>query len=353
MILNNNSYLSASVAGSLFTDGRRGVVVVVKGSWSIPSDGSEPKLLDAKAHMPIQAVDAHTGDPATTAMVFESDYANTKPFCDVLVEGVAYAPEGKAAKRVEVSLELGSIHKSFVVTGPRVWKRAMMGASLSEPKPFLTQHISYDIAFGGTDLTHQEKDNIKACLANPVGLGFMPNFKSGDIEGLPGPQTEESGNPISSTSKTYAPQGFGPIGRGWQPRVNFAGTYDQHWSENLRPDLPKDFDERYYQCAPQDQQTEHLQGGERCTLKGMSERGELSFTIPPLNHHVVVTDDTGATHLLPARADTLTIEPELNRFSIVWRSQYGTNRSPADIKAVDVWPDPPPDSSDNSGSESQ
>ena len=43
---------------------------------------------------------------------------------------------------------------------------------------------------------------------------------------------------------------FGPVGRSWQPRIRWAGTYDQKWMDEKFPFLPEDFDERYYQCRP-------------------------------------------------------------------------------------------------------
>ena len=52
----------------------------------------------------------------------------------------------------------------------------------------------------------------------------------------------------------YAPVAFGPLGRGWPLRARFGGTYDDKWLKDDFPFLPKDFDERYYQAAPEDQQ---------------------------------------------------------------------------------------------------
>ena len=47
---------------------------------------------------------------------------------------------------------------------------------------------------------------------------------------------------------------FGPVGRGWHPRLGYAGTYDQNWLDNVFPFLPADFRDDYYQAAPADQQ---------------------------------------------------------------------------------------------------
>ena len=47
---------------------------------------------------------------------------------------------------------------------------------------------------------------------------------------------------------------FGPMGRGWPGRIEYGGTYDQNWIDNIFPFLPPDFDDRYFQMAPPDQQ---------------------------------------------------------------------------------------------------
>ena len=46
------------------------------------------------------------------------------------------------------------------------------------------------------------------------------------------------------------------MGRGWPGRIEYGGTYDQNWIDNVFPFLPADFDDRYYQMAPPDQQTD-------------------------------------------------------------------------------------------------
>jgi len=50
--------------------------------------------------------------------------------------------------------------------------------------------------------------------------------------------------------------------RNWEPRYKLAGTYDQKWLDDVFPFLPADFDERYYQAAPEDQQVPWLKGGD-------------------------------------------------------------------------------------------
>ena len=72
--------------------------------------------------------------------------------------------------------------------------------------------------------------------------------------GAPVSNTEEISDPVRDPGGRYRPMAFGPIGRGWPSRIRYAGTYDQNWIDNVFPFLPDDFDTRYFQCAPEDQQ---------------------------------------------------------------------------------------------------
>ncbi|CAM3609949.1 hypothetical protein VA7868_03562 [Vibrio aerogenes CECT 7868] len=332
MELHNASKLQASYASALFKDGRSGIVMIAKGSWPIKApENTRPCLLPESEALPIQETDTFTGEPGLSAPVYENDFPSVKPFCDVIMHACAHAPQGKSAEQVQVGLEVSNIAKFFVVTGACKWTK---WASLTPPQPFTAQPVSYDLAFGGTDLTQQDKGQVKVCMANPVGRGFMPLHPFKAIEGKPGPQTHETGKPVVDPSLNYAPQSFGPIARNWAPRHQFGGTYDQHWIEQVRPFLPDDFDERFYQCAPPDQQTAYLQGGETVTLHGVSPEGTLTFKIPENAVYMAVIDHHGTEHVLSPQADTLIIEPELNRFSIVWRANWPVHRTPEEVDTI-------------------
>ena len=50
---------------------------------------------------------------------------------------------------------------------------------------------------------------------------------------------EDLRRPIRTLGDRYVPQGFGFIAPHWEPRVGFAGTYDEAWQKNRAPHLPK------------------------------------------------------------------------------------------------------------------
>ena len=95
------------------------------------------------------------------------------------------------------------------------------------------------------------------------------------------PNVEDPNHLIGSWSDRPAPAGFGVIASHWQPRVGYAGTYDEHWMKTRQPLLAEDLDDRYFQCAPLDQQApQWLRGGEAVVLLKLTPAGELRFTLP-------------------------------------------------------------------------
>jgi hypothetical protein len=278
--------------------------------------------------------DTFTGEPGLSAPVYESEYSPVKPRCDVLLLGSAYAPYGMPAERVRVSLRVGQLHKQFDVVGNRVWRGDMFGATATESEPFMVMPISYDAAFGGVDNLNPDPSKYEAYLANPIGRGFYPKSKGKQIDGRPLPNTEEPGSPVSTPNGAYHPMGYGPIGRSWRPRSQYAGTYDQNWIDNVFPFLPDDFDERYYQCAPFDQQMDYLQGDEEVTLLNLTPQGRTAFRLPKREVPVTFYFRNYEEREVDAVGDTLIIEPDLGRFVILWRASLPLRKNMFEVAQV-------------------
>ena len=273
MELLNATGMPAGYTLGMQPDGRELLVVVVKGTFVIPQDGGEATL--AKEQVPLFEADSFTGEPGFSAPLYESDYAPYKPRCDVLLNGSAYAPGGKPATHVCVSLQVDSLSKSFDVVGNRVWKKRFCIIKSTKPESFTIMPISYNNAFGGVDNTHKKEKKHRAYFRNPVGIGFHSNHKAQFVRNRPLPKTEEPGKRIKKPDAKYNPMSFGPIGRSWPPRLTYAGTYDDDWLENVFPFLPANFDDTYYQSAPIDQQIEYLRGGEEVVLSNLTPQGTV------------------------------------------------------------------------------
>lgn len=317
-------------------EGRDHCVIVVKGTFTLDEQGT-PIL--AEEQVPFVYADAHYGDPGETAIQYECDFAHFKPRCDVLVVGSAYAPDGQPAKRVRVSLAVGSVNKSFEVVGDRVWDKILLSVTPSEPKPFLSMPITYDRAFGGVDIDAKNPDKIRTYTLNPVGVGYYPLTKRKARVGKPLPNTQQSRCRISSTTGKYKPMSFGSIGRNFAARVPFAGTYDKNWLDNICPFLPPDFDPMYFQSAPADQQVPHLRGGEPVRCINMNPQGGFEFSVPrvevPILYRFRDKDISGEPKI-----DTLIVEPDQDRFILIWRASTPVGRKLNALREIVVGREP-------------
>ena len=110
------------------------------------------------------------------------------------------------------------------------------------------------------------------------------------------------------------------IGRNWKARYPYAGTYDQNWIDNIFPFLPADFDERYYQAAPEDQQTGYPEGGEEVQLLNLTPVGRTRFLLPTVDVPVVFFRRNQDPEHHQAVLDTVVIEPDLGRVLMTWRA---------------------------------
>ena len=148
-----------------------------------------------------------------------------------------------------VALQVGSLTKSFNVVGNRTYKAGLLYRTVGEPEPFTVMPISYNNAFGGVDKPDEDPKTHQWYPLNHAGVGYHPGVLPKALDGKPLPNTEEIGHAVSKSNGSYKPMAFGPVGRSWQPRIKWAGTYDKKWLDETFPFLPGDFDERYFQCT--------------------------------------------------------------------------------------------------------
>ncbi|MCA8017961.1 DUF2169 family type VI secretion system accessory protein [Burkholderia metallica] len=197
-------------------------------------------LVLAQEQKPLATSDRFHGEPNQSSVAEESDLAPYKPLCDVLINGTAYAPQGRPVPRFAagvriVSTPMGSdggagvtttkvlLDRSLSVTGPRYFaRRSMLGRSmnrlvkiallgivrpadwcLTPPEPIAALPMRYEYAWGGQcrvdaqdpaakrvpkasrlddkqQGAHPDQVNVPvahtACEDNPVGLGFAERW---------------------------------------------------------------------------------------------------------------------------------------------------------------------------------
>jgi len=333
MQLLNETGMQAAYTMGLDSDGRESLVVVAKGSFSFP-EKQQGVIQPSATPVPLIEADTFTGEPGFSAPLFEADFVPVKQACDVIVTGSAHAPNQKPVEMVQVGYKIGNHSKVINVFGERYWLTAAAGYTISKPKPFVTMPVTYDIAFGGVDRFHSDEKNHDAYMPNPVGKGFHCHISDETVDGTPAPQTEAQDQPITKPDGQYKPMSFGVAGRGWQPRLGFGGTYDDAWLDTQFPFLPHDFDKRYYQCAPEDQQIPFPAGGETVLLLNLTPEGQCQFTLPTIDVPVVFFKKKAERVETKAVLDTIVINADTRIVTLSWRASIELTNNIFEIPQV-------------------
>ena len=273
------------------------------------------KLSLAEKQLPVTLADEYHGKPGASSIKTPSDISLIKPAADVLLLGTAYPPGGRPTSQMDVTLAVGPVRKTVRVFGDRVWQKGGVGHGISRPAPFERMPLVWERAFGGLDQVEGEQ---RGEPRNPVGAGYRARDGDTPLHGLRLPNLEDPEDLISSWKQTPAPAGFAPLAPQWEPRKSFAGTYDERWQAERAPYLPDDFDARFFQLAPPDLVVSSLHPGDWVQVQGASTSGMLRFQLPPVRIEITYVTD-GAPQPVPAKLDTLVIEPDQQRVVLVWR----------------------------------
>lgn len=335
MNLTNQTDMIAGHTLGLDKTGREFVIAVIKGTFQIPRDPlAEPSL--ASKQLPLITADEFSGEPGFSAPTFEMDFAQRKPRCDVLLMGSAYAPGNRPVERVTIRVQVGSMQKGFDVVGDRVWQAGAFTLGMSRPKLFTVQPFSYDRAFGGVDRAKGDPLTYRWYPTNHAGIGWHEYLDTQFLDGTLLPNTEETNNPIKKPNGSYRPMAMGPIGRAWLPRVSYGGTYDQKWKDEKAPFLPDDFDEHYFQSTVEDQQIGYPAGGESVSLINLTPEGRTEFKLPNVTLPVLFLKRNGEHQETEAIVDTILLDPDHRRFSLVWRARLALRRNPFEVREIIV-----------------
>jgi hypothetical protein len=289
-------------------DGGEIWLVALKCTFDILEDGST-RISDDQP--PVTRAPVYHGEPGASSIKYETDLVLTKTTTDITLLGNACAPPGQSVTQMDVGFRVGQVQKWLRVYGDRVWETLRP----SVPKPFSRMPLVYERAYGGVDphSRHPERDWEPF---NPVGVGFVT---SGNLKGRAVPNIVY---PDDADRDRPRPAGFGPVASHWRPRVGFAGTYDDRWQQTRQPLLPEDFDDRFFQCAPADQQAPgFMRGGEPVALRGMSLRGPIDFMLPRVfpGFETRFFDGSRKVHTM-RQLHSIILEPEQPRVSLVWHS---------------------------------
>lgn len=296
--LENRTPFAAATHVQLDAEGQEVLLVMISASFEDPA--GEGTLAVAKDQLPVAFADDPLADRPLSSTRHEADIAPEKPACEVIVLGNAHAPGGQPAASVDVGLQAGPIRKVLTVTGDR----AVVAGGASAPQPFRRMPLNWERAYGGA------LDDGSCDPRNPAGIGWK-DARSAD----PAILTDLPNIAYKGDEGTVRPAGFAPVGRGWQPRLGLAGTYDDAWLASQWPLPPKDFDPRHNLSAPPDQWAEALPPGTAVTLVNMTPDGRWAFRLPALRAplRLIYADRVDSAALTP---DTVILEPEIRRVTL-------------------------------------
>ena len=122
---------------------------------------------------------------------------------------------------------------------------------------------------------------------------------------------------------TSRPAGFGPIPPHWQPRLRYAGTYDEAWQRDRYPLYPTDLDDRFFLCSPEDQRPNRVppRRGVGGTAQPDAGRATRASRCPGW-HSASRRSSAAATGCSTAgQLHTVILEPDVPRVILVWRTE--------------------------------
>ncbi len=324
----NRTPFSTAIAVLPDLEGVDTLYVAVKAAFEIRPE----RLRVAATHPPVTMADEYWGEPGESSVKYAAEMHPPKPATDVVVVGDAHAPGGKPSPRFGAAFSVGRLKKLVQVHGERVWRVGAVSATPSTSIPVARVPLVWERAFGGRhDLGG---GRFLAEMRNPVGVGFRGKRGIPEMNGTRVPNLEDPRHPIDALGASPVPAGVGFVAPAWEPRISFAGTYDDRWRKERAPYFPADFDARFFQAAPPDQiYPGHLAGGEPVELLNLSPAGVQKFKVPICELEVAVW--IGGLVERPAmRIETLVLEPDKGRFSLLWKGALRCDKQALRVEQV-------------------
>jgi hypothetical protein len=322
MRIENHTPFSAAWLVLLDKQAAEQLIFVVKASYVIGADG---RLEITKQPEMIRPVDEFHGDPGKSSIRYEAELGPVKLATDVALVGSAVAPQ-PGTTEMAVAFRVGPLSKQVKVFGERRWKKSLLGLSSSRPLPFERISLTYENACGGSDASHPDPKHHACDPANPVGRGFRARKSELNFADTLLPNIEAPDRLLRQPGADLSPQGFGFIGRDWQPRVKYVGTYDQKWMEERLPLLPLDFDERFHNAAaPGLVANGFLKGDEVVEVIGCTASRQLRFSLPNPQLAAAAVSGRGVEPLA-MNLNTVLVDTDAMKLHLLWKGKLNVHR---------------------------
>jgi hypothetical protein len=315
-------------------DGGEELVAVLKATYVLEA-GAEPRIAEADEQDPIQPVDLYAGEPGLSGLLAEGELIPPKPATDVLLSAHAVAPRGHATS-MRVGIQVGSRAQQAIVYGDRHVVQSLGVRRLSAPQPFARIPLIWENAFGGTDLSPKRPKHHAWHPQNPVGKGFFARHSRLASDGAPAPNIDDPSRPYGPRAGRLHAVGFRPVAPHWEPRRNFAGTYDEAWLQSQAPFAPFDFDAQFHCTAPGGLRgRDRLVGGETCLVFGTTPEGMLQFRLPVVEPRFRMVFPKMARRI-EAQLDTVHVDTDRMRLQLIWRGALSAHGRVDSLIAIEA-----------------
>jgi len=309
-----------------------------------------------------------------------------KPFTDIILKGKAYNSQNSSS--FQASIEIAKQNVDMQIIGNRKVSKNDRGKFVfSEPELIDEIPLEYQYAYGGKDLLAEkpirdqfEQEKSLSFLGeifdplegspfryprNPAGKGYIIEAHDETIESLELPNIEDPYNLLTPDTllcpspldwyKMPVPRCTNWISPGWFPRVAYFGMYPlpngldedvyeikKKWADkdvlNSQVDVNKaKFSFRACNGASLGLQSAHLTGGQQCRLINIHPlKQEFIFTIPKEIPIIKVDGRNGKLLSTDPVLQTIIIEPELEKLTLVWRGSGKALRpySPEELETM-------------------
>ena len=326
-LFNETTFPSFLARAQLAYDDLLQAVVVMKATYDTSPTG-EPRL--AETQLPL-----HLEDQSSELGALETEIVPAKAWCDLAVFGNARSRSPKRPiKRMQVSLRIGKFSRAVLVTGDRVWERALGRLRPSEPRPFTELPLTYARAYGGTARQQAGDETVEAgYFANPHGRGYVVQREA--VAGIPLPNIEEIDQPVRSWQDRPLPAGMAPLERSSVLRGQRGITVDLE-KQMARVDAAAFCSSHPRMCLPA---YPHGEAGE---LGGVSFDGIWRFRLPTFRYEIRI-DLGGARYRLPLTPDTIYLRAEERRIVVVARGAFVYQFRPERKRTVRICAEAEPD----------
>lgn len=309
------------------------LVPLVRATYDIADGG----LRLAEEQVPAVVEGELYGEPGKSSYRYEPEGSLPKPATDVVLVGSAVAPRHGTTEML-VGFRVGTMTQSARVVGDRTFFRSGLSVGMTKPLPFERIPLQWERAFGGWDRSSLDEAKHAPEPRNPVGAGFRGKDSRFEV-GLRCPNIEAPEEPFKGWGHRPRPVGFGFTSPDWEPRRQWAGTYDRDWEEARAPLLPRDFDRRFLNAAaPGLVAKGHLRGDEQVVVSGTTASGGLAFRLPGIGSPLVRVQLAGRQRVeVVTNLDTVIVDTDREKLFLLWKGELRL-REPTAARALWIVP---------------